>query len=385
MKALVLGSGLIGPAISQDLLKNNEVEQVVVADKDPERLKACSSKVAGGRLSTQIMDISDQSATSRLMKGFDVVVSALPHSMTIAADTAAIKAGVSLVDLAFESDQIPLDNEARKAGVALIPGCGVAPGLTNILAAHAAENLDVVEEVHIKCGGIPQRPLPPLWYKVVFSLESVLNMYTRRVRIVRGGKVVEVESLSDLEPVDFPLPFGRLECFNTDGLATLLHTMKNVRTMDEKTIRWPGHIQKIKTMIECGLLGTHPVRVGSSQVQPREVVAKLLSSILALGDDKDVTLLRVDVVGRKSDSHMHYTYDMIDYFDEAKQVTSMARTTAYPASIAAQMIARGEIKDKGIVPPETAFKGPTYTKLVTELAERNINFKETVRSERHLK
>lgn len=385
MKALVLGSGLMGPTIARDLLISNEVEQVVVADKDPERLKACSSKAGGGRLSTQVMDISDQSAASKLMKGFDVVVCALPHSVTIVADTAAIKAGVSLVDLAFESDQISLDDEARKAGVTLIPGCGVAPGLTNILAAHAAENLDVVEEVHIKCGGIPQKPLPPLWYKVVFSLESVLDMYTRRVRIVREGKIVEVESLSDLEPVDFPPPFGRLECFNTDGLATLLHTMKNVRTMDEKTIRWPGHIQKIRTMIELGLLGTYPIKVGNSQVAPREVVAKLLSPVLALGDDKDVTLLRVDVVGRKSETRIHCTYEMIDYFDEVKQTTSMARTTAYPASIAAQMVARGEIKDKGIVPPEVAFKGPAYAKLIAELAKRNITFKETVRSERHLK
>jgi len=385
VNALVLGSGLIGPTIAQDLLESSETKQVVVADKDPERLKACSSKLAGGRLSTQIIDVSDQSATSKLIKGFDVAICALPHGLTIAADRAAIEAGVSLIDLAFESGQMTLDNEACKAGVTLIPGCGVAPGLTNILASHAAENLDVVEEVHIKCGGIPQRPVPPLWYKVVFSLESVLDMYTRRVRIVREGKMVEVESLSDLEPVDFPPPFGRLECFNTDGLATLLHTMKNVRAMDEKTIRWPGHIQKIKTMIECGLLGTDPIRVGSFQIQPREVVAKLLSPILALGDDKDVTLLRVDVVGRKGDSQMHCTYDMIDYFDEVKQVTSMARTTAYPASIAAQMIVRGEIQDKGIVPPERAFKGPTYSKLVAELAKRNITFKETVRSERHLK
>jgi lysine 6-dehydrogenase len=385
VKVLVLGSGLIGPAIASDLLANQAVKQVVVADRDSDRLKACASKISDKRLSTQVIDVSDVSAASKLMTGFSVVVCALPHSMTIFADTAAIRAGVSLVDLAFEDDQMALDSDARKAGITLIPGCGVAPGLTNILAAHAAETLDVVEEIHIKCGGIPQKPQPPLWYKVVFSLESVLNMYTRRVRIVRNGKVVEVDSLSDLEPVDFPAPFGRLDCFNTDGLATLLHTMKNVRTMDEKTIRWPGHIQKIKTMIECGLLGTTPVKVGNVQVSPREVLARLLSPILALGDDKDVTLLRVEVLGQKGNSRIHCTYDMIDYYDEAKQATSMARTTAYPASIAAQMVAQGQIEEKGLVPPERAFRGPAYSRLITELAKRSICFKEIIKTEQNVK
>jgi lysine 6-dehydrogenase len=236
----------------------------------------------------------------------------------------------------------------------------------------AAEEMDRVEEVHIKVGGIPEQPKPPLNYRIVFSFEAVLEEYLRKARIVKNGKVTDVSPLTGLEKVTFRRPIGACECFYTDGLSTLVQTLKDVREMDEKTIRWPGHVAQIKTLIECGLLEGDPVAFDGKLVVPREFLAKVLSDRISLGGEKDLTLLRVEVAGKMNGRAVHRRYEMIDHYDTKRKMTSMARTTAFPCSIAAQILGAGQVTKKGLVPPELAFKGELRKKFLRYLHLRGM-------------
>jgi lysine 6-dehydrogenase len=194
-------------------------------------------------------------------------------------------------------------------------------------------------------------------YRIVFSFEAVLEEYLRKARIVKNGRITDVPALSGLEMVRFRPPVGNCECFYTDGLSTLVQTMKGVREMDEKTIRWPGHVAQIETLIECGLLENEPEYFEGNLVVPRKFVAKMLSDRISLGNEKDLTLLRVDLTGTRKNERVRHRYEMIDHYDDRQRMTSMARTTAFPCSIAAQMLGTDEIAEKGLVPPEIAFRG----------------------------
>jgi lysine 6-dehydrogenase len=207
---------------------------------------------------------------------------------------------------------------------------------------------------------------------VTWSLEDVLGMYTHPARIIQSGKPAEVEALTGVEKVTFPPPIGDCEAFYTDGLSTLLSTIRNVDYMDEKTIRYPGHVGEIRTLIQCGLLDQKPIEFAGARVSPREFTTQVLTPKLNTGEIKDVTLLRIDVKGRKGKREVIQTFEMIDHYDERERTTSMARTTAFPASIAAQMVANGEVKEKGLVPCELAFRGEQFTKFIKELSARRI-------------
>jgi lysine 6-dehydrogenase len=240
-----------------------------------------------------------------------------------------------------------------------------------------AEKMETVDEVHIKVGGIPERPSPPLNYRIVFSFEAVLEEYVRRAKIVKNGRLTEVEALSGLETITFPKPVGKCECFYTDGLSTLTRTLKGVKEMDEKTIRWPGHVAQIRTLIECGLLDTHPVFIDGLQIVPRQFVSKILSERINLGGERDLTLLRVDVTGKSDGRRVHQRYQMVDHYDSRRKLTSMARTTAFPCSVATQILGAGLVQDKGLIPPELAFKGPLRRRLMNQLRDRGIKIVST--------
>jgi len=371
LKAVVLGCGLMGSVIARDLSRSVSVDAVSVLDASAENL----GRIGGlPKVKPIVGDVRDSDQVMRVVKQFDVAVVALPHAIDDEAVQAITKAGVSLVDLVFDlrGDESEIDSMAKKNGATIIPACGVAPGLTNILTMHAVDSMDKTDEIRIKVGGLPQKREPPLNYRVTWSLDDVIGMYTHPVRIIQDGKITKVEPLTGLEKVTFPPPIGECEAFYTDGLSTLLSTIKNVDCMDEKTIRYPGHADEIRTLIECGFLDQEPVEFGRVRVSPRELAVKVLTPKLTAPEVKDVTLLRIDVKGRKGDREVTQTYDMIDYYDEKEATTSMARTTAFPASIAAQMVANGEVKEKGIVPCELAFRGERFTKFMKELGARGI-------------
>ena len=374
MRVVVFGSGLMGSTVARDLVKSKNVDKVLVCDADRNRLQTLTHVERSHKLSVKVHDVRRKDETVRLLKDFDVGVGALPHAFSEYAILSTIRAGLDFVDLIFgwRFGRTAIESAAKKKGITIIPACGLAPGLTNILAMAGAEELDKVDEVHIKVGGVPEKPKPPLNYRIVFSFEAVLEEYLRDTRIIKHGRVIDVPALSGLETLSFPHPIGRCECFYTDGLSTLVQTMRNVREMDEKTIRWPGHVEQLRTLIECSLLDTKPVEFDNNHIVPRKFVSKLLSDKLMLGKERDLTLLRVDVLGKKRKRPVHHRYEMIDHYDAKHATTSMARTTAFPCSIAAQILGSGKIATKGVCPPELAFKNELREEFLGYLKERGL-------------
>ena len=217
------------------------------------------------------------------------------------------------------------------------------------VSGRGVELLDETERVVIYVGGIPRNPRPPLNYQIVFAIESVLNAYERDVSIIRNGRLHIVPPLSGVEPIGFPPPFETLECFYTDGLGSLLHTMSERVThgLEEKTIRYPRHAHLVETLKECGLFSKEAIEVAGQDVVPRSVLETLLDERLRLDDGKDVTLLRVVVSGQKENEPLTHVFEMVDHYDPTTNLTSMARTTGFPASVSAQMIADGTIDERG--------------------------------------
>ena len=375
MKVAIFGAGLMGATIALDLVKSREVDQVTVCDSDRRKLRTLTERTHSTKLTTKIHDVRRPGETVKLLRKFDVGVGALPHGVSEYAIQSAVNARVNFVDLIFgwRFGQAEVDSACRRKGITIIPACGLAPGLTNILAMKGADLLDRVDEVRIKVGGIPEKPKPPLNYRIVFSFQAVLEEYLRKARVVKNRRTVDVPALSGLETIRFPAPIGECECFYTDGLSTLVRTIKNVREMDEKTIRWPGHAEQVKTLIDCGLLDTRPFTHGNQTVVPREFVSNMLSEKLALGKEKDLTLLRVDVSGTKRGKRVRHRYQMIDHYDSRHSLTSMARTTAFPCSFAAQLLGSERIQQKGLVPPEIAFKPELREELLNYARERGMH------------
>ena len=374
MKVAVFGSGLMGSAIVRDLVRSKDVDEVMVCDIDRSRLKTLARAESSEKLSVKHHNVANRSETTKLLKHFDVGVGALPHGLSEYAIESTLQAGVSFVDLIFgwRFVQSKVHLTAKRKNITIIPACGLAPGLTNILAMNAADGMEKVDEVHIKVGGVPERPKSPLNYRIVFSFEAVLEEYIRKVAIVKNGRLTEVNALTGLETISFPQPIGNCECFYTDGLSTLTYTMKGVKEMDEKTIRWPGHVAQMRTLIECGLLETEPVLMDGHRIVPRQLVSKVLSERLKLGTEKDLTLLRVDVTGTSDGKRIHLRYQMIDHYDSRHRLTSMARTTAFPCSVAAQMLGAGLVQEKGLVPPELAFKARLRQEFMSQLRQRGL-------------
>ena len=380
MRVAVFGSGLMGASIARDLVKSRQIDQVTVYDVDKGRLQALARKEHSSKLTAKVHDVRRRGETARLLRGFDVGIGALPHGLSEYATYSAINARVNFVDLIFgwRFGQAEINSACRRRGMTIIPACGLAPGLTNVLAMSAAEQMERVDQVHIKVGGIPEKPKPPLNYRIVFSFQAVLEEYLRKARVIKDGKIVDVPALSGLETINFPQPVGKCECFYTDGLSTLIQTMRKVHEMDEKTIRWPGHAEQIRTLIDCGLLENQPISYHDQGISPKEFVSSVLSDRLALGKEKDITLLRVEVAGKKDGKLTRHRYEMIDHYDSRHGITSMARTTAFPCSIAAQLLASGRISRRGLVPPELAFKGDLRIEFLDYLAERGMKIKSTM-------
>jgi lysine 6-dehydrogenase len=369
MKAAVLGSGLMGSVIAWDLARAESVDEVVVTDIDPERLRRVKRFVGRKKLSTEVLDVKNGPKLARFLKGFDVVSSALPHGSLHPADVVAVKTGAKLVNIAFEDEQMELNSEARKSGALLIPGCGVAPGLDAILMLEAIRQLGgEADEGHVMVGGLPQKPRPPYGYRLVFSIVGLLREYTDVARVIRAGKLVKVRPFDDVRTVEFPAPVGTCEGFFTDGLASLLYSMKGLKEMDEMTLRWPGHADRMKFLIDGGFLATEPVKVEGNKVSPLAFSRALLDRELSEGDPEDVTVMRVEVKGRAG----RITYDLVDYYDRENKVSSMGKTTGFTGSIVTQMVGTGEVKGKGVIPPEVALNGKAVKRLLEELDKRGV-------------
>jgi len=372
MKALVLGYGNIGSVIVADLIRSAPSIEVTVVDK--RIFRAENSVFVGTRNLIWIqLNVSDYPKLAQTMKGFDVVIGALPGEIGSNAVKASIAAKVNMVDVSYmPQNPLEFDDKARKAGTTIIPNCGVAPGLSNLLAGHAVAKLDRLENVHILVGGLPEKPVPPLDYTLTWSVSGLVDEYTRKAKIVQDGKVVEAEALGGLEIIEFP-EVGKLEAFYTDGLGTLIHTAKNVKSMWEKTLRYPGHVEKINLLKALGFFDEKPVQLEDASISPRKLTIKLLEEKLRKPGSKDILLMKIEVNGTKRDSKTSYVYYLIDHYDEKHGITAMARTTAYTASIIAQLLSQKVIEGKGVIPPEkVATTREIFSKILNELEKRQI-------------
>jgi saccharopine dehydrogenase-like NADP-dependent oxidoreductase len=371
MRALVIGCGRMGSAAAEDLAKGDI--EVCVADKDATKAKETAEKIGKGNVKWFQFDATNKNELIKALKDFDLALGFLPPKFGFSLIEACVKAGKSLVDVSYMPENpLLLHEEALEADVTVVPSCGLAPGISNILVGHTVAKLDKTHKVHIMVGGLPQTPVPPLGYVITWSPESLIDEYTSKARIIKDGKKTEVEALNGLEEVMFQ-GVGKLEAFYTDGLRTLLYTIEGVDEMWEKTLRYPGHAEKIKLLRELGLFNDEEVIVEGCRISPRKVTAKLFEKKFVKPDVKDFVVLRVEVFGLKNGKKTGYVYEMVDFYDEKSGTTAMARTTAYTASIVANLILTKVINLKGVVPPERlGMNEGIYHKIMAELDRRGI-------------
>jgi lysine 6-dehydrogenase len=375
MKILVLGAGRMGLGAAFDLIHNSPgVEAVTVADFDHEKAKDIAAKVGTAKIEAKHVDASNYDDILALMRGHDSAISCVNYWYNESLSKAAIATGTNFCDLGGNNyvvdSQLALDSEAKAAGINIIPDCGLAPGMVSILAMHGAANFDRLDEVHIRVGGLPQDPQPPLNYQLVFSVEGLINEYIEVARVIRDGKIIEVESMTEIEELSFD-GFPPLEAFQTSGgTSTLPDTfLGKIRELDYKTIRYAGHCEKFKTMIDLGLCSSEEIVVDYAKATPRKVFGDLLQKHLP-ADGPDYVLVRLDFVGEKNGETKKLRYDIVDKQDEATGLSAMMRTTAFPASIIAQMMASGDVLERGATPQEKAIDP---AKFVAELERRKIN------------
>ena len=380
MRMLVLGAGLQGSACAYDLLQNPDVSQVRLADLRFDHLPEFLKPLSGPRLIPTTLDVRDREAVLAVMRESDAVMSAIPYYLNLQLTEWAVEAGVHFCDLGGNTEivfqQKELADRAKAKGVTVIPDCGVAPGMVNILAEHGIRQLDSVESVRIYVGGLPQKPEPPLNYQVVYSLEGVLDYYTTRSWVLRNGRRSQVTALSEREPVEFPAPVGTLEAFHTaGGLSTMAFRYEGkIPEMEYKTLRYPGHAEIMETIRDLGLLDLDPVDLDGIKVSPRDVFVAAVGPKLAK-KGKDLLALRVTVRGTKGGKPAERRFDLVDRYDEAHGISAMMRTTGYSLSITGQMQVRREVGPPGVWTPDECMPAEAY---IGELRKRGIELKETV-------
>jgi lysine 6-dehydrogenase len=379
MKLLVLGAGLQGCACAYDLLQNPAITTVTLADVRPVKLPAFLQGDWGGRLRTVKLDVTDSAAVAQAFRDQAAVMSAIPYYYNGPMANAAIESGSHFSDLGGNTEivleQKKLHGEALAKGISVIPDCGLAPGMVNILAAEGIRRLDEAEKVKIFVGGLPQSPEPPLNYQIVYSLEGALDYYTTPSWVLRGGRPVQVDALSEVEPVEFPSPVGTLEAFHTGGgISTLPFAYQGkIDVMEYKTLRYPGHAAVVRPIRELGLLGNEPIDVKGKKVIPRDVFIAAVSPRLYKPEGRDLVALQVQVSGNKGGKPHSVTFRLIDYYDAKHGISAMMRTTGYSLSITGQMQVDGRVKAKGVHTPDEAIPFEAY---VSELGKRGIRIEE---------
>ena len=379
MRMLVLGAGLQGSACAYDLLQNDEVTEVRLCDLHVRHTAGFLAPYSGERLIPTVLDVRDREGVSALMRGSDAVMSAIPYYFNLDLAAHATEAGVHFCDLGGNTEivfaQKKLDGKARERGVTIVPDCGLAPGMVNILAQHGIDQMDSVDDVRIFVGGLPQNPEPPLNYQIVYSLEGVLDYYTTVSWVIRDGKRAQVAALSEAEPVQFDAPVGELEAFHTaGGLSTMASRYEGkIRTMEYKTLRYPGHARIMEAIRDLGLLELEPIDVKGVKVAPRDVAVAAMAPRLTKPGGRDLVVLRVTVKGKKNGQPKTVGWELIDHYDEERGISAMMRATGYSLSITGQMQARGEIQPPGVHTPDECVPPAKY---IAELRKRGVEISE---------
>jgi lysine 6-dehydrogenase len=375
---IVLGAGRVGAAMARDLAADSRL-RVTAADASEDALRRLRDSPEGPALRTAHVDLADPAALDRLLDGQDLAIGAVPGPMGFETLRQVLAAGVHAVDISFcEEDPFELDDLARRAGRIAIVDAGVAPGLSNLILGHHEARLEETSRFECVVGGIPARPAPPWNYKAPFSPIDVMAEYTRPARFRRAGRTETLPALSEVEEVRLP-GTGPLEAFLTDGLRTLLRTSR-APDLVEKTLRWPGHADRIRWLREAGFLDGTPRDVGGRQVAPLDLTTTLLFDAWRYQPgEEDLTVMRVIVEGHDRDGPVRHTYHVLDRFDARTGVSSMARTTGYTATTLARLVLDGHHTEPGIAPPEHVAAGDgVLDRVLGALRDRGIRIRHDV-------
>jgi len=378
----ILGAGRQGLAAAYDLARFGDAERVELADVSADAARAGAERLnrllGGDRVGWTRVNAREPREIREWLAGIDAFLSAVPYGMNPAVARAAIEARASMVDLGGNTgvvfEELALDAEARAAGIRIVPDCGLAPGLAQMLAAHGIARLDECREVHVRCGGLAQQPGPPLDYWLLFHIGGLINEYTGKGVFLRDGKRIEVDTLTEVEELEFPAPVGKAEAFVTSGgTSTCPWTFEGkLDTYDYKTVRYPGHCRLVACMRDLGLFESDPVEVGGVRVSPRAVFEALAAPRLTRPDVADLVVLRVACRGTRKGKPAEYVMDLMDFKDPQTGFTAMERTTGFPAAIVLAALAAERVPP-GAHRLETVPFGPT---LLDDLRARGLEMLE---------
>ncbi len=373
MRMLVLGGGMMGRAAVYDMVRQDDVEKVIVADVDRSVAESAAEFAGSDKAVPHEVDVTNEEDVLGALGMADGVLSAVSYRFNLELARLAVQAGTHFCDLGGNNTvvdgELALHDEAKAKGITIIPDCGLAPGMVSLLAMAGMKELDVTKRIRMRVGGLPIHPKPPLDYMIVFSVHGLINEYIEPCVVIRNGKIEVTDPLVDVENIEFPDPFGTLEAFNTSGGSSTLPTslLGKVEELDYKTIRYPGHVAKVKAMVDIGLASSVQIELGDVSVAPRDVLESCLASSLS-EPDEDLVVLRVTVEGTKDERDTVVVYEMIDQMDTETGLTAMMRGTSFPASIITLMMARGQIP-AGAYPQELAVDSTLF---IEELLKRGM-------------
>ncbi|TVR40652.1 MAG: saccharopine dehydrogenase [Bacteroidia bacterium] len=372
-KIIVLGAGMVGKAIAIDLAKKHHV---CAADIDQQSLSFLSKNYD---IETKGINLMEEESVQSLVKGFDLVVSAVPGFMGFDIVKTVIEAGKNIVDISFmPEDFMELNTLAARKGVTAITDCGVAPGMPNLIVGHHNESMEI-EHFSYYVGGLPKVKVYPFYYKAPFSPIDVVEEYTRPARFVEKGKRMVKPAMSEPEMAFFD-KVGTLEAFYTDGLRSLLRNMDHIPNMKEKTLRYPGHIQLIQALKIAGFFDKEPLTVNNASIRPIDFTSKVLIRDWQLEpEEREFTVMRIELTGIQDGEAKNIVYELYDEYDEVEKITSMARTTGFTATANAELVLSGQFSGKGVFPLELiGMDADCFEFVMKYLKERNIRFEITI-------
>ncbi len=374
----IIGAGMQGTAAAYDLARCGDADEVRLLDQDLRRAQAAAERVnqliEREVAKAGIVNASDRTSASQVLEGMHACLSAVPYFLNLDLAKAAIDAGVHFNDLGGNTDivrqELELHETAKAAGVSLVPDCGVAPGMANTLAVYGIDALDEAVDVKMRCGGLPQNRELPLGYKHLFAMDGLTNEYFGTSVVLRDGKVQEVPTFEELETFELPSPLGQVEAFVTSGgTSTCPYTFEGkLQNYDYKTIRYPGHYEKMKLFKDLGFLELNTMEVAGQALKPRDFFHAIMAKVWNYPEEPDLLVLRVDVDGRKDGRKVRHRALVVDHFDEKTGFSAMERTTAFSAAIVTALQARGAVAP-GAIPLERAVSGQDF---VRELGKRDI-------------
>ncbi|HEY6248439.1 MAG TPA: saccharopine dehydrogenase C-terminal domain-containing protein [Candidatus Angelobacter sp.] len=380
MKLLVIGAGMMGSAAAYDMARSRHVESVTLADLEKPRVRVAVSRInrllGTKKVTPAQLDASRPAEGAKLMRGHTGVLSAVPYFFNLGLCRAAIDAGCHFADLGGNNTVVRQEYELAKGAfrknLAIAPDCGLSPGMASILAGELMREVGgKADALKLYVGGLPEKPKPPFFYQLVFSVEGLINEYVEPAKVLRKGKVQEIEPLTELETFFLP-GFEPMVAFHTSGgTSTLPETYKGkVGECFEKTLRYPSHFELIRGLRDLGFFSSAKIRVGKAEVSPRAMTSQLFIKKMS-GNEPDVTIMRIEA----HNSGCITSFTLIDHYDPATQMTAMMRTTAWPASVVLQMMCSGEISKRGAIYQELDVPA---RKFIEEMAERGVKIESSI-------